>query len=152
MTGKKTSRAGLTLIEMLVVMAIIGILVGLLLPAVQAARETARATDCMNRVRQARAGDPHASQHRAVFSPGATRLGPMQILLISAVWKRPTWLVRVNALHRTRCFGREMGSFEAVASAPLGIANRSPRYFLMSVATCRHASGRNAGLAQQYGG
>jgi prepilin-type N-terminal cleavage/methylation domain-containing protein len=48
----RINRRGLTLTEMLVVIAIIGILASLLIPAVQYARETARKSSCANSLRQ----------------------------------------------------------------------------------------------------
>ncbi len=68
---RRREPVGFTLVELLVVIAIIGILIALLLPAIQAAREAARRTQCMNQLKQITlAAINHESSQRFLPSGG----------------------------------------------------------------------------------
>ena len=64
------SKKAFTLVELLVVIAIIGVLIGLLLPAVQAARESARRTNCQSKIKQQALACHNYLSARKAFPPG----------------------------------------------------------------------------------
>ncbi len=92
-------RLGVTLVELLVVLAIIGSLAALLLPAVQAAREAARRVQCGNNLKQmGLAVQNYESVHR-VFPPGGIFTGTTSW---SAHGRIMPYLEQAAALDRVR--------------------------------------------------
>ena len=61
---------GVTLVELLVVVAIVAILLAILFPAVQAAREASRATQCKNNLRSLGLGALHHEGAHGCFPSG----------------------------------------------------------------------------------
>lgn len=68
-------RPGFTLVELLVVIGVIAILIVLLLPAVQAARESARKTQCGNNLRQLGTALLNYESAHGVFPPAGRNYG-----------------------------------------------------------------------------
>jgi prepilin-type N-terminal cleavage/methylation domain-containing protein len=77
--GRATAdgESGFTLVELLVVIGIIAVLVALLMPAVQGARESARRTECLNKIatRAGRAGLRSVERNAAAGRDDARRIG-----------------------------------------------------------------------------
>jgi prepilin-type N-terminal cleavage/methylation domain-containing protein len=67
---RRRGHFGFTLVEVLVAVAIIGVLVALMLPAIQAARESARKTQCANNLKQLGLGMHVYLLNQKSFPPG----------------------------------------------------------------------------------
>ncbi len=74
-----SQKKGFTLVELLVVIAIIGILVSLLLPAIQAARESARRTQCTNNLKQIGLAVQSHHDTRKIYPPGRIRVDQFSV-------------------------------------------------------------------------
>lgn len=83
---------GFTLIELLVVIAVIAVLIGILLPALAGARENARATQCMSRMRDIGVGTLFYADANRDWVP---REGAVPTSTVARITRPPwAWVMR----------------------------------------------------------
>ncbi len=128
-TAPCTRQHAFTLVELLVVIAIIGILVALLLPAVQAARESARRTECSNNVKQiGLALHSHLDAYKTFPTAGTI---PWADLPLGPPGKNgPGWAVQILP------YIEQQSLYDAIKSSTLGAADPNVRNKTISYYFC----------------
>jgi len=123
-------RAAFTLIELLVVIAIIGVLIALLLPAVQAAREAARRSQCVNNLMQIGIALRNYESAHEVLPPGV--VNPAGPIVEKPVGYQFGWTAQVLPYMEGRNVHDHL-NFEFGAYHP---ANATSRAVVLAVLLC----------------
>ncbi|MEM6330608.1 MAG: DUF1559 domain-containing protein, partial [Planctomycetota bacterium] len=124
------STRGFTLVELLVVIAIVGVLLALLLPAAQAARESARALDCKNRMRQLVIATQLHHETLGYYPPARYQMRPDEALNTACGDQSPTWLVRVMPYMEEARFAEQWDLATSWKEHPERVRNAVPDGFL----------------------
>ncbi|HZN37062.1 MAG TPA: DUF1559 domain-containing protein [Pirellulaceae bacterium] len=123
-------RSGFTLVELLVVIAIIGVLVALLLPAVQAAREAARRTQCLNHLKQIGIGLHNYHDTYRILPPAMTF--PQGELAESSDLMGANWVISMLPYYEQQNLYEAFNLRQPISSA----ANRTARGTRVAALLC----------------
>jgi len=123
-------RSGFTMIELLVVVAIIGVLVAMASPAVQSARESARSTDCKNRIRQLALATHMHHDVYGYFPPARYEARPDTNAINQCGLESPTWLTRVMPYIEQSALGEQWDFSTPWHQHPENVRTTVPDIFL----------------------
>ncbi len=137
----RTRCIGFTLVELLVVIAIIGILVALLLPAIQAARESARRSQCTNNVKNLALALHNFHDSRKSF-PAGMDWSPYPG---ADMWHVAVWGWSYHILP----YIEETGLHDLLANRPTGSSGQGPRTLAEVFRDAAQDPGHPAILAMQ---
>lgn len=153
-TIRRVAHRGFTLVELLVVIAIIGVLVALLLPAVQAAREAARRSSCLNNLSQLVLAT-HNYEFAVEHLPAGT-INPEGPIRSEPAGQHVSWLVQILPYVEMRtaydAFDQQAGAYApenaAVRAVPVSLficpsypgseTNESKTAAVSTYAGCHH--------------
>jgi prepilin-type N-terminal cleavage/methylation domain-containing protein/prepilin-type processing-associated H-X9-DG protein len=141
---RSASRAGrgFTLIELLVVISIIAVLIGLLMPAVQAAREAARRSQCINNLKQIGLAIANYESALKMYPLGAnvqgpidagsgctfgTNHGPREFGMLIFILPQMEQQNVFNSINFSLAAGGPGGMFGPVSAARTNVTGLSPR-------------------------
>lgn len=148
--AKSPPHSAFTLVELLVVIAIIGVLVALLLPAVQAARESARRSQCSNHLKQLGLGAQNFADVKGWLPPN--RLGNVpNTAPASTAWL--TWAVVILPFIEQQSYYSQWDETQTYAFHPESTTRRAvPIYFCPSRRRPNEAFSQNEADGGKSGG
>jgi hypothetical protein len=138
----RSRRYGLTIVELLVVIAMIAILLALLLPAVQKARESARRLQCKNNLKQiGLALHGHANQHRdhlPAWCPAAFGADGKPLQMLGGLfWQQFSWRSTLLPHHEQQALFDKLD----FSRAPTAEVNRPVLGHVLSIYQCPSTDG-----------
>ena len=121
-----------TLVELLVVIAIIGVLIALLLPAIQAARESARRTQCLNNLKQIGLGMMSYENARKKYPMG------QWVPSTCTGCKTWGWAAFILRYMEEQCVAAQIdfnkSMLDATSTNPIAVTTKIPNYLCPSTA------------------